>query len=73
VAVIDQLRTRRDGLPGALVLLEDGRYAVSGSAVIIGGSREVQDSARRKIRQSKSDAERAWWREVVGALAAPED
>jgi len=39
----------------------------------IGGSREVQDSARRKIRQSKSDAERAWWREVVGALAAPED
>jgi len=73
VAVIDQLRTRRDGLPGALVQLEDGRYAVSGSAVIIGGSREVQDSARRKIRQSKSDAERAWWREVVGALAAPED
>jgi cell volume regulation protein A len=73
VAVIDQLRTRRDGLPGALVLLEDGRYAVSGSAVIIGGSREVQDSARRKIRQSKNDGERAWWREVVGALAAPED
>jgi len=72
-SLVDQLRTRRDGLPGALVQLEDGRYAVSGSAVIIGGSREVQDSARRKIRQSKSDAERAWWREVVGALAAPED
>jgi hypothetical protein len=33
----------------------------------------VQDAARRKIRQAANDAERAWWREVVGALAAPED
>jgi cell volume regulation protein A len=73
VAVIDQLRTRRDGAPGALVLLEDGRYAVSGKSVIIGGSREVQESARRKIRRAATDSERAWWREVVGALAAPED
>jgi cell volume regulation protein A len=46
---------------------------VSGKAVIIGGSREVQDSARRKIRRATTDGERAWWREVVGALAAPED
>jgi cell volume regulation protein A len=73
VPVIEQLRTRRDGLPGALVLLEDGRYAVSGSAVVVGGPAQVQDTARRKIRQSKTDSERAWWREVVGALAAPED
>jgi cell volume regulation protein A len=73
VSVIDQLRTRRDGKPGALVLLDDGRYGVSGTAVIIGGPREVQDSARRKIRHAADDSERAWWREVVGALAAPED
>jgi cell volume regulation protein A len=73
VTVIDQLRTRRDGEPGALVLLEDGRYGVSGAAVTIGGPREVQDTAKRKIRQAASDSERAWWREVVGALAAPED
>jgi cell volume regulation protein A len=73
VTVIDQLRTRRDGEPGALVLLVDGRYGVSGAAVTIGGPREVQDTAKRKIRQAASDSERAWWREVVGALAAPED
>jgi cell volume regulation protein A len=73
VDVLDQLRTRRDGPAGALVLLEDGRYGVSGAAVIIGGPREVQDAAKRKIRHAKSDGERAWWREVVGALAAPED
>ena len=72
VTVIEQLRTRRDGRPGALVLLEDGRYGVSGAAVIIGGQAHVQDAARRKIRQAASDSERAWWREVVGALAAPE-
>jgi cell volume regulation protein A len=73
VAVLDQLRTRRDGTAGALVLLEDGRYAVSGRSVTIGGAREVQDTARRKIRGASDDAERAWWREVIGALAAPED
>jgi potassium/hydrogen antiporter len=72
VGVVDQLRTRRDGRPGALVLLEDGRYAVSGDSVIVGGTTHVQDAARRKIRHSRSDAERAWWREVVGALAAPD-
>ncbi len=72
-AVIDQLRTRRDGHAGALVLLEDGRYAVSGATVVIGGRRHVQDAARRKARQASTDSERAWWREVVGALAAPED
>jgi cell volume regulation protein A len=73
VTVMEQIRTRRDGRPGALVLLEDGRYGVSGEAVIIGGATHVQDAARRKIRQAATDAERAWWREVVGALAAPED
>jgi potassium/hydrogen antiporter len=72
VAVVDQLRTRRDGRPGALVVLEDGRYAVSGDAIIVGGTTQVQDAARRKIRQARNDSERAWWREVVGALAAPE-
>ena len=30
VDVIDQIRTRRDGRPGAVVLLEDGRYAFTG-------------------------------------------
>jgi cell volume regulation protein A len=72
VTVVDQLRTRRDGRAGALVLLEDGRYAVSGDSVIVGGTTQVQDAARRKIRHSRNDAERAWWREVVGALAAPD-
>jgi potassium/hydrogen antiporter len=72
VEVIDQVRTRRDGVPGALVLLADGRYGVSGPTVTIGSPRQVRNAARRKIRHSSTEAERAWWREVVGALAAPE-
>lgn len=73
VEVIEQLRTRRDGSPGALVSLADGRYAFTGTVVAAGSSSTVQDAARRKLRQAAGDSEQAWWREVIGALAAPEE
>ncbi|MBE2315160.1 potassium/proton antiporter [Solirubrobacter sp. CPCC 204708] len=66
--VVEQLRTRRDE-PGALVALEDGRYGVSGPLLAIGPSGELQAFARRRLANAKSPAERAWWQEVVGALA----
>jgi potassium/hydrogen antiporter len=72
VDVIDQIRTRRDGRPGAVVLLEDGRYAFTGNIVALGNAPQVQMAARRRLRLAKTDSERAWWREVIGALAAPE-
>jgi potassium/hydrogen antiporter len=72
VDVIDQIRTRRDGRPGAVVLLEDGRYAFTGNVVALGNAHQVQMAARRRLRLSKTDSERAWWREVIGALAAPD-
>ncbi len=70
VEVIDQLRTRRDQ-PGALVALADGRYAYTGPIVAIGSAGQVQDAARRRLRYAAEEAERAWWREVIGALAMP--
>jgi potassium/hydrogen antiporter len=70
--VIDQIRTRRDGRPGAVLLLEDGRYAFTGNVVALGTASQVQMAARRRLRLAKTDSERAWWREVIGALAAPE-
>jgi cell volume regulation protein A len=73
VPVADHLRTRRDGRPGALVVLEDGRYAFTGDVVATGNRTWVQEAARRGLRLSRTDSERAWWREVIGALAAPED
>jgi cell volume regulation protein A len=72
VDVIDQIRTRRDGRPGAVVILEDGRYAFTGNVVALGNPSQVQMAARRRLRLAKTDSERAWWREVIGALAAPE-
>jgi potassium/hydrogen antiporter len=70
--VLEQLRTRRDGTPGALLTLADGRYAFSGPTYAAGTLRHVRDAAVRRLRSAATDEERAWWREVIGALAAPE-
>jgi cell volume regulation protein A len=66
--VVDQIRTRRD-VPGAVVLLDDGRYAITGPTVAVGGRELLTQHARRQLRKSSSDAERAWWEEAIGALA----
>ena len=70
VHVVEQLRTRRDA-PGAVVALADGRFAFTGPVVAIGSAQQVQDAARRRLRIAASDADAAWWREVIGALAVP--
>ena len=68
VPVVEQLRTRRD-IRGALVVLADGRYAVTGPFLAAGGARSVEMHARRRLSRTADDAERAWWQEVVGAVA----
>jgi cell volume regulation protein A len=66
--VVEQMRTRRDE-PGALVALADGRFAVTGPLVAVGPAGELQAVARRRLASAERPGERAWWREVVGALA----
>ncbi|HYZ28963.1 MAG TPA: hypothetical protein VE570_07920, partial [Thermoleophilaceae bacterium] len=68
VPVVEKLRTRRDQ-PGALVVLADGRYAVTGPFLAAGGARSLEMHARRRLSRTADDAERAWWQEVVGAVA----
>lgn len=68
LAVVEQLRTRRDE-PGALVVLDDGRFAVTGALVAVGPAGQLQAVARRRLSRAQTSAERAWWQEVVGALA----
>jgi potassium/hydrogen antiporter len=69
-AVTAQLRIRRD-VPGALVALEDGRYAVVGPLVAVGGRQSLASWATRRLRRlDGGDPERAWLQNVVGALAA---
>jgi cell volume regulation protein A len=66
--VIDLLRLRRD-CPGALAVLADGRYAVTGPILAVGSREAVTDWARRRVRAADED-ERAWLQTVIGALAA---
>ena len=68
VELREHIRTRRDRR-GALVSLVDGRYAVTGSSVAVGGARQVQAYARRRLAREADDTARAWWQEVIGALA----
>jgi potassium/hydrogen antiporter len=69
VPVVEQLRLRRD-VPGALLALDDGRYAVSGPHLAVGSATQIQGHARRRLGLTDDDAERAWWQEVIGALAS---
>jgi potassium/hydrogen antiporter len=66
--VVERLKTRWD-VPGALVVLEDGRYAVTGPHVLVGSREQLQWHARRRLRTASTDDERAWWQEVIGGSA----
>jgi cell volume regulation protein A len=68
VEVREHLRTRRE-TRGALVSLTDGRFAVTGPTVAVGSPRQLQSYARRQLTREQDDTARAWWQEVIGALA----
>jgi potassium/hydrogen antiporter len=67
VEVVQHLRTRRD-VPGALVLLADGRYAITGPLLAVGPPRLLERHIRRQLHVADSEQERAWWQEVAGAV-----
>lgn len=68
VAVARTLRTRREAR-GALVLLVDGRLAVTGNGVVATGSpRQLVRYCRERIGRADSPESRAWWQEVAGAV-----
>jgi cell volume regulation protein A len=68
VPVIERMRIRRD-TRGALVALDDGRYAVTGPSMAVGSAVDLQRYARGRIDRSQTEAERAWWQQVIGALS----
>ncbi|MEN3311929.1 MAG: potassium/hydrogen antiporter [Actinomycetota bacterium] len=65
--VIERLRMREDA-GGALVALEDGRYAVTGTSVAVGTAELVRRYARRRRASAENGPEQLWWQEVAGAL-----
>ncbi|MBJ7522307.1 MAG: potassium/proton antiporter, partial [Solirubrobacteraceae bacterium] len=68
--VVERLRRRWD-VPGAVVVLQDGRLAVTGPRIVVGSRDQVLDYARRILRQMPEDREdeRAWWRDVLAEAA----
>lgn len=67
--VLRRLRTRR-GAAGALVQLEDGRFALTGEGVAaVGGARQLFRYCRQRIQRTSDDEARAWWQEAAGALS----
>lgn len=68
IGVVERLRTRHDA-PGMLVLLADGRLAVTGESAAVGGREQIHHYARRRLDLTRDDAERAWWQEVIGVAA----
>jgi cell volume regulation protein A len=71
IAVASVMRRRRDR-PGALVALVDGRFAVTGPHLLVGGARAIGGYIRERIRRVATDEEEwAWWQEVAGVLANP--
>jgi potassium/hydrogen antiporter len=71
IAVAAVLRTRRDR-PAALVSLVDGRFAVTGVHLILGGPRALGRYIRDRVDlASMDDQDQAWWQEVAGVIASP--
>jgi cell volume regulation protein A len=66
--VVERLRSRHDR-PGSVVVLDDGRYAATGSLLIVGSAMQVRRQALKCMREANDETERAWWQEVIGALA----
>jgi cell volume regulation protein A len=65
--VLDRLRTR-DDTGGALVVLEDGRYAITGPSLAVGSADILARYARRRAANAGSGPEHRWWNEVATAL-----
>ncbi|HEX2160227.1 MAG TPA: potassium/proton antiporter [Thermoleophilaceae bacterium] len=68
IAVTRTLRTRREAR-GALVVLADGRLAITGDGVVATGSpRQLVRYCRERVGRAQSAQAKAWWQEVAGAV-----
>ena len=67
VPVVDRL-LRRTEAPGALVVLADRRYALTGSVLVVGSARQVARYLRRRGVRHPSPAQDAWLRRVLSVL-----
>ena len=69
IAVLRRLLERRDRA-GALVLLSDGRFGVTGRKVAVGPAWQLTRHLRRWTAHTSSAEERAWYEAAIASLAA---
>jgi cell volume regulation protein A len=67
LAVAEHHRIRAD-VPGALVTLEDGRYALTGPALLVGDAVRLRRYAGERLERAEEATARLWWRDVLDAL-----
>jgi cell volume regulation protein A len=65
--VVEVLRMRGDQ-DGALVRLENGSHAVTGTSLALGSPGLVRRYAARRMAAAEDRPEQRWWREVISAL-----
>jgi hypothetical protein len=68
-AAVDEVICTRNDPPAALVMLTDGRYAVTGRLLAVGSPRQLKRYVRRQLGRGASAAERAWFKEIADELA----
>ncbi len=68
-AAVHEVICTRDDAPAALVMLADGRYAVTGRLLAVGSPRQLKRYVRRQLGRGRSEAERAWYKEIADELA----
>jgi potassium/hydrogen antiporter len=66
--VVDVLRKRGDR-DGALVRLENGSHAVTGSSLALGSTPLIRRYAVRRMSAAENRPEQRWWHEVTAALS----
>jgi hypothetical protein len=68
IAVVEHIRVRRDA-SGALVRLADGRHAITGATLTVGGAADLQRYVSARLAKAADEAERAWWTALAVTLA----
>jgi hypothetical protein len=68
VPVTDVVLSRPD-IAGALCLLVDERYAITGRLVTVGSARQLKRYLMRRLREDPAKAERAWHQVLLAELA----
>jgi hypothetical protein len=68
-AAVEEVICTRDEEPAALVMLADGRYALTGERLVVGSARQLKLYVGRQLRQGLSENDWAWFVEIADALA----